>query len=79
MSDRERGLYGKFRIERTDGKSANGEKHDHCEYFVLDATHDPFALFALENYAVACEVGGYASLAADLRVMIERGRKAQEA
>ena len=40
---RERGLYEKFAVERTDGKSKIGEKHEGCEYFVLDLTHDPHA------------------------------------
>jgi hypothetical protein len=62
----ERGLYEKFkRIERTDGKSAPGEKHDGCEYFVLDLTHDPFALPALEAYRDACRAS-HPRLAADL-------------
>lgn len=60
------GLYNKFTVERTDGKSAAGEKHDACEYFVLDLTHDPFAGPALEAYATACE-SEYPLLARDLR------------
>jgi hypothetical protein len=32
------GLYGKFTIRRNDGTDAAGEKHDGCEYFVLDLT-----------------------------------------
>ncbi len=63
----ERGLYDKFRrIERTDGKSAPGEKHDGCEYFVLDLTHDVHAKAALLAYADSCE-SEYPKLAADLR------------
>ena len=49
-----RGVYRKFKIERTDGKGAPGEKHDGCHYFVLDLTHDPFAIPALRAYAEAC-------------------------
>lgn len=49
-----RGVYRKFQIERTDGKSASGEKHHSCHYFVLDLTHDPFAIPALRAYAEAC-------------------------
>lgn len=37
-ADKKRGLYSKFKVERTDGSSAPGEKHDACEYFVLDLT-----------------------------------------
>ena len=54
MGDKIKGIYNNFRIERTDGKSAPGEKHDGCEYFVLDLDHDPYAAAALEAYAVAC-------------------------
>ena len=54
MGDTERGLYGKFHVERTDGKSAPGQKHDGCDYFVLDLTHDPHALPALVAYEQSC-------------------------
>jgi hypothetical protein len=60
-----RGLYGKFRVERTDGRSASGEKHHGCEYFVLDLTHDRFAREALTAYARAC-AEEYPTLANDL-------------
>lgn len=36
ISDKDRGLYVKFHVERTDGRSAQGEKHHGCQYFVLD-------------------------------------------
>ena len=49
-----RGLYRKFTVTRTDGKSAKGKKHEHCKYFVLDLTHDEFAHAALHRYAQAC-------------------------
>lgn len=55
MGDKNRGLYGKFHIERTDGKSAPGQKHENCRYFVLDLDHDPFAMPALQAYAKACK------------------------
>lgn len=66
MSDENRGLYRKYRIERTDGSSAPGGKHERCEYFVLDLVHDEFAFPALLAYADAC-AGKYPELAADLR------------
>ena len=65
MGDNTRGLYGKFNVERVDGKSATGEKHDGCEYFVLDLTHDPHALPALRAYVESCR-GDYPLLANDL-------------
>lgn len=69
MGDKTRGLYGKFRIERVDGKSAPGEKHDGCDYFVLDLTHDPHAATALRAYAASC-AADYPLLAADLRAKL---------
>ena len=63
--DRERGIYRKFRIERTDGRSDPGKKHEHCEYFVLDLSHDEFAVPAIRAYAEACKYK-YPTLADDL-------------
>lgn len=48
------GIYRKFLVERTDGSSGPGLKHEHCNYFVLDLVHDPFAIPALKAYADAC-------------------------
>jgi len=53
-NNRNRGLYGKYQVRRTDGSSDAGGKHEHCDCFVLDLTHDPLALIALEAYATAC-------------------------
>ena len=65
MGKRNRGIYDKFRITRTDGRSDLGEKHEGCEYFVLDITHDPFVWPALQTYADACREE-YPLLAADI-------------
>jgi hypothetical protein len=48
------GLYRKYVIERTDGSSEPGKKHEKCDHFVLDFNHDPFALPAILAYAQAC-------------------------
>ena len=53
--DRERGLYGKYIVERSDGSSGPGGKHERCDYFVLDLVHDPHAVSALAQYAHDCE------------------------
>ena len=66
MGDTTRGLYRKFHVERTNGSSQAGKKHDGCCYFVLDLDHDAHARPALEAYANSCE-GEYPALAADLR------------
>ena len=67
--DATKGLYEKFHVERTDGRSAPGEKHDGCEYFVLDLDHDPHALPALIAYEKSCRAD-FPGLAADLRAKI---------
>lgn len=70
VDKRQRGLYEKFTVTRTDGQSAPGMKHDGCCYFVLDATHDPHARAALFAYAASCEAE-YGPLAADVRRLAE--------
>ena len=65
MGDKNRGIYGKFNISRTDGQSEPGQKHENCRYFVLDLDHDPFAIPAIKAYAEACRPQ-YPKLADDL-------------
>lgn len=76
MSEREpskeRGIYHKFNVVRTDGKSAPGQKHHDCFYFVLDCDHDPHARAALLAYAASCEAD-YPALASDVRAIVESG------
>lgn len=69
MSDQSKGLYHKFKVERTDGKSEPGKKHHGCFYFVLDVDHDPHALAALRAYATSCRAE-YPHLAKDLETVI---------
>jgi hypothetical protein len=72
--DRDRGVYGKFLVERTDGRSAPGEKHDGCLYFVLDLDHDPLALWPLKEYADGAWRAGFEPLAEDLWAQVrDRG------
>lgn len=54
MSDRDRGVYRKYEVKRTDGSSEPGGKHAKCAYFVLDLEHDEYAVPALRAYAKAC-------------------------
>ncbi|PQM45691.1 hypothetical protein C1Y40_04135 [Mycobacterium talmoniae] len=63
FTDRERGLYDKYRVERADGKAKG-------PYFVLAYTTDPHAAVALAAYADSCEAD-YPMLAADLREALE--------
>jgi len=48
------GFYNKYTVIRNDGKSAVGEKHHNCVYFVLDMSCDEYARPALKAYAEAC-------------------------
>jgi len=52
---RKKGLYRKFNVERTDGRSAPGEKHHECQYLVLDITCDRHAIPAMRAYADDCK------------------------
>ena len=54
QDDSARGIYEKFHVLRTDGRSAPGEKHYGCRYWVLDLDHDPHAISALVAYAKSC-------------------------
>jgi hypothetical protein len=64
---KELGIYNKYAVYRNDREDRPGYKHEGCEYFVLDMTHDPFAVPALRAYADACEKEGYLILAKELR------------
>lgn len=66
--DKKRGLYGKWHVIRV---SDFETKHDDCNTFVLDLTHDPFARFCLPSYIEKCEKD-YPQLAADLRELLRR-------
>lgn len=66
LADTQQGLFKKFDIQRDDGQDLPGGKHYGCEYFVLDLTHDPYALPALAAYAEACS-GTHPYLAKDLQ------------
>lgn len=63
MSDETRGIYKKYVVERVSDPDG---KHFHCDYFVLDWTHDEFAIPAARAYAAACEAK-FPGLARDLR------------
>jgi hypothetical protein len=60
--DRERGLYGKYHVERASDPSG---KHADCRYFVLDPRHDAHAITALRAYADSAR-SEYPEFAADL-------------
>jgi len=61
-----KGLLHRYDIHRTDGRDRPGAKHDGCDLFVLDLTHDPFAIAAITAYADAC-MAEYPVLAQHLR------------
>lgn len=47
----EKGLFDKYYIRRTDEQDAPGCRHDNCELFVMDITHDIHAQDAMLFYA----------------------------
>lgn len=73
----EQGLFRKFDVRRTDGSDAPGGKHDGCEYFVLDMTHDPHAKVAAAAYAASVEAT-HPALAAGLREQYGLAAQGQE-
>lgn len=64
-------IYNKFHVRRVDGSTRKGKKHELCDFFVLDITHDPYAKPALLAYADACETT-HPMLAADIRKKINK-------
>ncbi len=66
------GLEQRYRVERRDGSSEPGGKHDGCIYFVLDLNHDPYAVPALRAYIEAAR-GEYPFLAKDLERLLGVG------
>ncbi len=67
MGDREMGLFGKYRVERVDGKSI-----DRC--IVLEL-HDPNSWPALRVWADTVEADGYTALAHDVRDWIQQASR----
>lgn len=69
MADiKERGLYGKYRVERVDGKDIG-----RCIVLELD---DPNAWPALLTWADTVEADGYEALAADVRQWVTESQEA---
>lgn len=66
MNDKKKGLYDKFYVRRMDGSDVRGGEHEGFDYFVLDLTHDPYAIPAILTYADCC-ASEYPLLAEDLR------------
>lgn len=60
----------KYNVTRVDKRDEPGCKHDGCNYFVLDLTHDKHAKAALTAYAEACR-GDLPRLAEDLMREVE--------
>jgi len=58
-------------VRRTDGQSEAGQKHDGCNYFVLDIDHDPHAVPALKAYIESAHMDGYQILAGDLQAKLD--------
>lgn len=50
-----RGLYGKFRVERVDGKDKKGGAKENAAYFVMDYANDPDAWVGVASWAVTAQ------------------------
>ena len=70
MDKRQKGIYHKYFLSRTDGTDAPGQKHESCDYYVLDLTHDPYARPAIIAYGSACAIE-FPQLSADLLAKAE--------
>lgn len=71
-ADKTKGIYRKFNVERVDGSSGPGRKHEHCRYYVLDLDHDSHAPAAIRAYADSCRAD-YPALAADMDAIYGEG------
>lgn len=70
------GLYGKFHVERVDGKDRPGGPREGARYFVLDYVNDPVARIALRAYVTELRKRGIEpDLATDLNREINATRK----
>lgn len=67
MGDKAAGLLPKYNVTRTDGKPIG-----FC--FVLEPGRDPFAVDALELYAIAASEGGYKALGKELAAIARQYR-----
>jgi hypothetical protein len=72
---KQKGLYTKYNVSRTDGSSEPGGKHEKCRYFVLDLDCDPLAIPGAIAYAIAARKEGYEVLADDLIQVAEELRQ----
>lgn len=74
---KEQGLeHKKYAVMRMDREDRPGYKHDNCQLFVLDITHDPHARVAARAYADSAERDGYGKLATDLRYAVHEAETA---
>jgi hypothetical protein len=64
------GLHKKYEIKRTDGSDQPGKRHDGCQYFVLDLTHDTAARLAATVYAAVVQ-NWNPSLSRDLKALVK--------
>lgn len=76
QGDKQRGIYGKYYVQRVDENGQPKAGHENRQYYVLDIFNDPFAVDALQAYANACH-DEYPALANDLRMLALEARTAR--
>jgi hypothetical protein len=64
-------LQQKYWVDRIDERDRCGGDRVDSKYFVLDYVHDPYAIPALEAYAVACS-DEFPNLSEELRALIRK-------
>ncbi len=71
-SNKDKGLYPKYQVHRTDGRDEDGGDRANARYFVLDYVNDPAAREALRTYSSFALAQGFEQLYDDLQDALER-------
>lgn len=66
MGDKTKGWIRKYIVRRSDDTDQPGGKHDGCDLFVMDLTHDPLAIIPMLEYAYNANIAGYKPLAREI-------------
>lgn len=74
-TDKERGLYSKFIVERTDGRDQPGGDRENARYFVLDYVNDPVAREAVRTYCSFALALGFEKLYDELMDALDEVEK----
>jgi hypothetical protein len=76
VEDKRNKLQQKYYVERIDERDRAGGDRVDSKYFVLDYVHDPYALAALEAYALACDED-FPNLSAEIKALVREFKSAK--